>query len=167
MFLFLVFLSTLITGCQLSSSTNEGIESNTSANRNQAQTKPIPENLRFTKDHIWIRVEKDIATIGISDFEQRRLGEVLELELPKVGEQLNAGEGLAIVDAGNNVFEVMSPISGVVTEVNSPLADDPTDINADPYDKGWFVRMRTQDDKTLKRLMSLTEYDHYIRELSK
>jgi glycine cleavage system H protein len=80
---------------------------------------------------------------------------------------VNAGDALATIEAVNIVSEVISPISGVVTEVNSPLADDPTDINADPYDKGWFVRMRTQDDKTLKRLMSLTEYDHYIRELSK
>lgn len=126
-----------------------------------------PASHRFTKDHEWIRVEGAIGTIGITDYAQRELGDVVFVELPKVGAQLKAGESFGTIESVKAVSELFSPASGEVTEANTALSDSPEQINRDPHGSAWLVKIRMADPKEIGALMDAATYEKYIAEKSR
>jgi len=102
----------------------------------------IPEDLHYSKDHEWLRVEGDVALIGITDYAQNSLGDVVYVELPRVGEEFAANESFGSVESVKAVSEVFSPVSGTVSEVNEALNDEPEKVNGDPYGEGWMIKVR-------------------------
>ena len=107
----------------------------------------LPGDLRFTEEHEWLRKEEDgSVTIGITDHAQSALGDLVFVELPEVGQELEAGGEMAVVESVKAASDVYAPVSGTVLEVNSALTDDPEKINADPYGEGWMVRLQPSDD---------------------
>ena len=118
----------------------------------------------FTKDHEWVEVHGDIATIGITDFAQKQLGDIVSIELPKTGDSFEKGGALAIVDSMKASSDVYSPISGEVTEVNSGLLNNPQWINEEPYGKGWIAKIRIKDRHELDSLMDHEQYNKHIGE---
>jgi len=119
-----------------------------------------PEDLRYTKEHEWIRVSGDTGTIGITDHAQNELGDVVFVEFPKVGAKLAAGKPLGTIESVKAVSEIFCPVAGEVLEVNSALLEAPETVNADPYGKGWLVRLRI--DKTpVEGLLSAKQYEEY------
>jgi glycine cleavage system H protein len=119
-----------------------------------------PEDLLYTKEHEWIRIAGDTGTVGITDHAQDELGDVVFVELPKVGDKLAAGKALGTIESVKAVSEIFCPVSGEVTEVNTSLVDAPETINADPYGKGWLVRLRIE--KPNEGLLSAKQYEEYI-----
>jgi glycine cleavage system H protein len=122
----------------------------------------VPDNLRYTKDHEWIRVDGDIATVGITDHAQQELGDIVFVELPKVGAQFDQSASFGSVESVKAVSDVYSPAAGEVTEVNSALADAPEKVNADPYGDGWIMKLRLRDAQQVSGLMSAAEYTDYV-----
>jgi glycine cleavage system H protein len=107
----------------------------------------LPGDLRYTSEHEWLRKEEDgSVTIGITDHAQSALGDLVFVELPDIGQELEAGGEMAVVESVKAASDVYAPVSGTVLEVNNALADDPEKINADPYGEGWIVRMQPSDD---------------------
>ncbi|MFD8498379.1 glycine cleavage system protein GcvH [Amycolatopsis sp. NPDC059657] len=105
----------------------------------------IPENLSYTKEHEWISVDGDVATIGITAFAAESLGDIVFVELPKVGETITAGEPFGEVESTKSVSELYAPVTGEVVEVNEATSDAPEVINEDPFDKGWLLKVRATD----------------------
>lgn len=121
--------------------------------------------LKFSKDHEWIKVEGDIATVGISDYAQKQLGDVVFVELPQVGDDVDAGGELAVVESVKAASEVYAPVTGEVTAVNEALEAAPETVNASPTDEGWFVKMTVSDASELDALMNETAYKEYCEGL--
>ncbi|HXG58344.1 MAG TPA: glycine cleavage system protein GcvH [Thermoanaerobaculia bacterium] len=121
-----------------------------------------PEDSRYAKSHEYIHVEGDIGTIGITDYAQKELGDVVFVELPQVGSQLEAGDELGSIESVKAVSELFSPVSGEVVEVNEALADKPQLVNEDPYGDGWMIRIRLSDPTEVDELMTAEEYEEYI-----
>lgn len=119
---------------------------------------------RFTKDHEWVRQEGDVATIGITDFAQEQLGDVVYVELPEVGRQLKQGGEAAVVESAKAASEVYAPVSGEVVAVNSELLGDPAKVNADAQGEGWFIKIRLSDPKELDALMDEAAYGAFVAE---
>ena len=119
---------------------------------------------RFTKDHEWVRLDGDLAAIGITDFAQSQLGDVVYVELPEVGRWLEQGKTAAVVESVKAASDVFAPVSGEVAEVNDALAADPARVNADPMGAGWFLKVRLADPKELEALMDETAYRHFVAE---
>jgi glycine cleavage system H protein len=126
-----------------------------------------PADYRYTKEHEWIKVDGETGTIGITDYAQHELGDVVFVELPKVGTKLKAGQSLGTVESVKAVSEIYSPVSGEVTEVNSALSDTPEKINADPHGAAWLVKLKLADKKELTGLMNAAAYETYIAEKAK
>jgi glycine cleavage system H protein len=126
----------------------------------------IPENLLYSKEHEWLSRESDIVTIGITDYAQHELGDVVFVELPEVGQFLLAEAALGSLESVKAVSEAFTPVAGEVTEVNDSLLDAPDKVNEDPYGKGWIIRLRLQDPSQLDGLMSPDEYSKYTQEES-
>jgi glycine cleavage system H protein len=122
----------------------------------------VPENLRYTKDHEWIRVEGDIATVGITDHAQEELGDIVFVELPKIGAKLDQSASFGSVESVKAVSDIYSPAAGEVTEVNTALADAPEKVNADPYGDGWIMKLRLSDPGQVSSLMSAADYTQYV-----
>ena len=122
----------------------------------------VPENLRYTKDHEWIRVEGDIATVGITFHAQEELGDIVFVELPKVGAKLEQSASFGSVESVKAVSDIYSPAAGEVTETNSTLADAPEKVNADPYGDGWIMKLRLSDPGQVSSLMSAADYTQYV-----
>lgn len=122
----------------------------------------IPENLRYSKDHEWVSVEGDNATIGITDYAQQQLGDVVYVELPKAGETFSEHEAFGSVESVKAVSEIFTPISGEVTEVNDGLNDTPEVVNSDPYDGGWMVKLKMSNPGEIDALLSAAEYEEYL-----
>ena len=123
-----------------------------------------PQDLQYTKEHEWIRITGDTGTIGITDHAQSELGDVVFVELPKVGAKVQAGQPLGTVESVKAVSEIFSPVSGEVLEINSGLAGAPETLNADPYGQGWLVKVRIdKNDKNQapSGLMSAQQYEEY------
>jgi glycine cleavage system H protein len=120
--------------------------------------------LRYTKDHEWIRVDGDLAVIGITDYAQSQLGDVVYVELPEIGRRVEQGKEAAVVESVKAASEVYAPVSGEVVEVNKTLAADPARVNADPVGEGWFIKMRLDDPKELDSLMDEEAYKRFIEE---
>jgi glycine cleavage system H protein len=120
--------------------------------------------LRFTKDHEWIRLDGDLAVIGITDFAQSQLGDVVYVELPEVGRRLEQGKEAAVVESVKAASDVFAPVSGEVAEVNETLAADPARVNADPMGGGWFLKLRLADPRELDALMDEAAYQRFVAE---
>lgn len=120
----------------------------------------FPENLLYTEEHEWASVddEKKIATIGITDFAQSELGDIVFLELPSIGDQVKEGKTIGSIEAVKTVADLYSPVSGTISEVNETLEDEPELINEDPYNKGWIVKIEMSDPSELDELLSVKEY---------
>ncbi len=120
--------------------------------------------LRFTKDHEWVRLDGDLAVIGITDYAQSQLGDVVYVELPEPGHRVEQGKEAAVVESVKAASEVYAPVSGEVAEVNETLAADPAKVNADPLGEGWFMKLRLDDPKQLDGLMDEAAYQRFIEE---
>ena len=123
----------------------------------------IPEDLQYTRSHEWVRIEGDTATIGITDYAQDELGDVVFVELPEEGATFDAGEPFGTVESVKAVSDLYTPVGGEVVEVNSALEDAPENINEDPYGEGWIVKLRTTDGADL---LSPEEYEKVVEEES-
>jgi len=127
----------------------------------------IPEHLLYSKEHEWLSREDDAVTIGITDFAQHELGDVVFVELPEIGRSLAAEDTFGSLESVKAVSEAFTPVAGEVTEVNESLLDAPDKINEDPYGEGWMIRLRLQDPSQLDGLMSPDQYSKYTQEESK
>jgi glycine cleavage system H protein len=119
-------------------------------------------DLKFTKDHEWIRVDGGVGTVGITDYAQEQLGDVVFVELPDVGKALKKGDEAAVVESVKAASEIYAPLSGEVTETNGSLADDPAKANGDPMGDGWFFKMKIADAGELADLMDEAAYKSYV-----
>lgn len=126
-----------------------------------------PTDYRYTKDHEWIRVEGSTGTIGITDYAQQELGDVVFVELPAVGMKIEAGKPFGTVESVKAVSEIFSPVNAEVTEVNSGLSTSPEKINQDPHGAAWLVKARLADPKEVAALMDAAAYQAYIAEKAK
>jgi len=124
----------------------------------------IPEDLHYSKDHEWVRVKGDIATIGITDYAQNSLGDVVYVELPKAGDELAAQEAFGSVESVKAVSELFTPVSGKVTEVNDALQDDPEKVNSDPYGEAWMIRVKMSNPGEVDSLLTVAEYEDFTKE---
>ncbi len=120
--------------------------------------------LHFTKDHEWVRLDGDLAVIGITDYAQSQLGDVVYVELPEPGHRVEQGKEAAVVELVKAASEVYAPVSGEVAEVNEALAADPAKVNADPLGEGWFMKLRLDDPKQLDGLMDEAAYQRFVEE---
>lgn len=120
---------------------------------------------RYTKDHEYIRIEGDTGTVGISDYAQGQLGDVVFVELPSIGKALSKGGEAAVVESVKAASEVYAPVSGEVVAVNNELEAAPGTVNEDPAGKGWFLKIKLQDAAELDGLMSEAEYQDYVKSL--
>jgi glycine cleavage system H protein len=122
----------------------------------------IPENLRYTKDHEWISLEGNVATIGITDFAQRELGDIVYVDINTVGKTLNAEEVFGTVEAVKTVSDLFLPIAGTIAEVNSALNDKPEAVNNDPYGEGWMVKVTVTNPADVEALMDAAAYSALV-----
>jgi glycine cleavage system H protein len=122
----------------------------------------VPDNLRYTKDHEWIRVDGDLATVGITDHAQQELGDIVFVELPKVGAVFEQSASFGSVESVKAVSDVYSPVSGEVVEVNTSLADAPEKVNADPYGDGWIMKLRLSNADQVSGLKTAAQYTEYV-----
>jgi glycine cleavage system H protein len=119
----------------------------------------FPADLRYTKDHEWIKLEGNIATIGITDFAQRELGDIVYVEVETIGKSLQAGEVFGTVEAVKTVSDLFLPVNGTITELNPALAGAPESVNNDPYGAGWMVKMTVNDPADVHALMDAAAYE--------
>ena len=126
-----------------------------------------PADYRYTKEHEWIKAEGDRATVGITDYAQNELGDVVFVELPKVGAQLAAGQSLGTVESVKAVSEIYAPVSGEVLEINGVLKDAPEKLNSDPHGAAWLIKMKLKDRKEIDQLMDANAYEAYVSEKAK
>lgn len=126
----------------------------------------IPKDYRFTDSHEWVKVEEDnIVSIGITDYAQDHLGEIVSVEAPRVGDEIEKGEPIGMIDSQKASSEFFAPITGVVVENNELIEDDPGVINTDPYEEGWLVRVEVGDMEQLDELMTAEDYEEYLGRL--
>jgi glycine cleavage system H protein len=121
-----------------------------------------PENYRYTKEHEWVLVEGDTGTVGITDHAQEELGDIVYVDLPKVGATIEQGKSLGSVESVKAVSDVYCPVSGEVTEVNPTLADKPESLNSDPHGAAWLIKLKLTDPAQAQSLMSAADYQAYI-----
>jgi len=123
-----------------------------------------PEDCLYTREHEWIRVEDDVGVVGITDYAQEALGDIVYVELPSVGDHFSQGEPFGNVESVKAVSELYMPVSGEVVEINEDLAESPQLVNEDPYGDGWMVKITLSDPTELETLMSASEYEEYVKE---
>lgn len=124
-----------------------------------------PQNFYYTRDHEWVKVEGDVAIVGITDFAQKQLGDIVYIELPALGTQLEVHQSIGAIESVKAVSDVFSPVSGEVIEVNEELNNSPEVINQDPYDKGWIIKVRMRSKEDLNQLMTASDYEKYVESL--
>lgn len=122
----------------------------------------VPSNLKYTDDHEWIKVDGDTATIGVTEYAQQQLGDVVFVEIETVGETLEKGETFGTIEAVKTVSDLFMPVSGEVLEVNPKLEDAPETINSDPYEEGWMAKIKIQDPSQFDDLLSAEAYKETI-----
>lgn len=122
----------------------------------------IPENLHYTKEHEWVLVEDDVTTIGITEYAQGELGDIVFIEFPQVGDATKQMEPCANIEAVKAVSDLYAPVSGEVVEVNTALESDPQQVNKDPYGEGWMLKIKISDKGELDKLMSAEAYKKLI-----
>lgn len=116
-------------------------------------------NIRFTEDHEWLRVDGDVATIGITEYAQNALGDIVFVQLPEIGASIGAGDEAAVIESVKAAGELKMPLAGTVLEVNAVLAETPATVNEDPMGEGWFIRVRLDDPSALAGLLDQAAYD--------
>lgn len=121
-----------------------------------------PEHLRYTKDHEWISLEGNIATIGVTDFAQHELGDIVFVEVETVGKSLTAGAVFGTVEAVKTVSDLFLPVSGTINELNSALANNPELVNSDPYGKGWMIKMTVDNPDDVSSLLDAAAYKEIV-----
>ncbi|HDJ89578.1 MAG TPA: glycine cleavage system protein GcvH [Thermoprotei archaeon] len=124
----------------------------------------IPKNLLYTKSHEWIRVEDNIVTVGITDYAQKKLKEVVYVELPEAGREVKRDDSIATVESVKSVEDIYAPVSGKIVEINEDLIDAPEKINEDPYGDGWMFKIEMTDKNELKDLLKPEDYAKIIKE---
>ncbi|OGQ05470.1 MAG: glycine cleavage system protein H [Deltaproteobacteria bacterium RIFCSPLOWO2_01_44_7] len=124
----------------------------------------FPEDLKYTKEHEWVKVNGEIATIGITDYAQEQLGDIVYLELPAEGEAVEQGEPFGVVESVKAVSDLYAALSGTVLEINDPLVENPETLNEDCYEEGWLIKIKIGDPKELKNLMDCKSYQAHIKE---
>lgn len=122
-----------------------------------------PDDFFYSESHEWIKVEGDTATVGITDFAQKQLGDVVYVELPQVGTSLDFHQSFGVVESVKAVSDIYAPLSGEVAAINEELNDSPELVNEDPHQKGWMVRIKIKDEGELKKLMSASEYEKLLQ----
>lgn len=123
----------------------------------------VPENLHYSKDHEWVRVEGDTAVVGITDHAQEQLGDVVYVELPKPGEDFAAHESFGSVESVKAVSEIFTPVSGKVAETNQALNDEPEKVNQDPYGEGWMLKIKMSNRGEVDSLLTAAEYEDFTK----
>jgi len=123
-----------------------------------------PSDCRYTREHEWVRIEGDTCTLGITDFAQKELGEVVYVELPEVGHLFDAHDELGTIESVKAVAEVYTPVAGEIVEINEALKDDPQLVNEDPQADGWLVKIKYSDSSDFDELMDAEEYEAFTRE---
>jgi glycine cleavage system H protein len=123
----------------------------------------VPEDLHYSKDHEWVRVDGNVAIIGITDYAQNSLGDVVYVELPKAGEAFSASESFGSVESVKAVSEVFTPISGAIAQINESLADEPEKVNTDPYGEGWMIRVEMSNPGEVDSLLTAAEYEDFTK----
>ena len=122
----------------------------------------IPENLHYSRDHEWVGVDGDIATIGITDYAQHSLGDVVYIDMPRVGDKFTTHEAFGSVESVKAVSEIFVPVAGEITEVNDSLNDTPEVVNNDPYNDGWMVKVKMNNPGEADAMLSAVEYEEYL-----
>ena len=122
----------------------------------------FPANLRYTKEHEWIKLDGNVATIGITDYAQRELGDIVYVEVETVGKSLKAGEIFGTVEAVKTVSDLFLPVDGTITELNAALANSPESVNSDPYGEGWMIKMTVNNPADVEALMDAAAYDAQV-----
>ena len=122
----------------------------------------VPEELSYTEDHEWVAMDSDVGTVGITDYAQSELGDIVFVELPEVGQTLRKGERFGTVEAVKTVEEIYAPLSGEVVEVNESLEADAEQVNKEPYGAGWMIRIRCSDQDELAELLSPRDYAELV-----
>lgn len=126
----------------------------------------VPKDYRYTETHEWVRVEEDnVVAVGITDYAQEKLGDIVSVELPRVGDEVERGEAIGMIDSQKASSEVIAPVSGVVLEVNDLLNDDPGVINSDPYEEGWIARIEIEDMEQVDDLLGSDDYEELVGRL--
>ena len=123
----------------------------------------VPEDLHYSKDHEWVRVDGDVAIIGITDYAQNSLGDVVYVELPKAGEEFSANEPFGSVESVKAVSEMFSPVSGEIVGTNETLADAPEKVNTDPYGDGWMIRVEMSNAGEVDSMLTAAEYEDFTK----
>ena len=126
----------------------------------------FPADCVYTKEHEWVRVQDGFAIVGITEYAQKQLGDVVFVELPKVGDTFDTNETFANVESVKAVSDVFSPVAGEITEINAELSESPQLVNDDPYGDGWFVKLKITDAEELKDLLTSEEYSEFVAEES-
>jgi glycine cleavage system H protein len=124
----------------------------------------IPEDFYYSKDHEWAQVDENIVTVGITEFAQDALGEIVYVELPEEGQKVTQGETFGVVESVKAASDLYAPVSGTVIEINNSLSDDPSVLNDDPINQGWLIRIEMDSEKELANLMRAPEYKKLIAE---
>jgi len=124
----------------------------------------FPEDLKYTRDHEWARVKGNRVTVGITDFAQDQLGDVVYVELPDVGDMVKKGEAFGVVESTKAVSDLFAPVSGKVIEVNDPLTDAPETVNDDPYEEGWMIVVEAANPSELSDLLDAAAYEKFVEE---
>ena len=119
----------------------------------------IPKDLKYSATHEWSKIEDDVVTVGITDFAQEQLGDVVFVELPEAGQTFSAGDAVAVVESVKTASDIYAPLSGEVTEVNSDLEDTPETLNESPYENGWLFKLRLSDASEAANLLSAEDYE--------
>lgn len=130
-----------------------------------AEEYEVREGYLYTRNHEWIRVKGRMITIGITDYGQKKLRDIIRVELPDIGENVEEGEVIATIESIKAITEIYSPAAGRIIDVNVKLTDNPELINEDPYDKGWIVKMELFEEKGFEDLMEVDEYRKYLEDL--
>ena len=126
-----------------------------------------PEELRYTQSHEWVRIDGDVGTIGITDYAQKELGDIVYLELPEVGHVFNAEEEFGTVESVKAVSELFTPVSGEVIEINKAAVAEPGIVNDDPFGDGWMIKLKLSTDEEVQKLLSAEQYEEYVKQEEK
>ncbi len=118
----------------------------------------IPEELKYTTEHEWVRIDGNVATIGVTDYAQAELSDITFFELPEIGRKVEQKEEIGVIETSKAVSEIYSPLTGTITEINTALDDEPETLNSDPYGAGWLVKIEISDKSELEQLLSADDY---------
>ncbi len=118
---------------------------------------------KFSKDHEWVKLEDDIATIGVSDYAQKEMGDVVYIELPEIGTTFSKGDACSNIESVKAVNDIFTPVSGEVVEINSDLDDSPENVNKDPYGSGWVFKMKISSPEEMNELLDSVQYEEYLK----